>query len=695
MLSEATRSKVVICGVGAFGPLFAPGSPLQPQDVPPQYGGTSPFGFGESPEEQRLRSLVLDANAKYASSSSSNFMTVPTTDARGARSFSAATIGAACTPQGSLLPQIQASSSTNNGQDAATPAGATSSISSWTRSLPLSIAPLASNVLSAVSAAISAAPSGGGAGGRKGKRASMLWGSGGSSGLGRSGGAVGAHLGKENRFTYDETQGRWVLESSSGNTTDNDDDDDEYVVNGGQRTRRNTADRVMEERLIRAIQAAHGYNGDSPATPPPPPLSSSATTLPHNSQPSPPPSPSPSLRLRAGSMSGGSTTGWCTPLASDDGFVSADDGGYFSSDLLSDDDEQSNEAARGSTTLLPLTSSSISLNYSLPTAAEASAVSFSDPILQPSSSNAPHPATSDLEMGFGGSSNGKEALTDVSLELASPPSPLPLPAAAATSSSSSSSSPQAAPVPTGVLVIHVLWRCLHHAALHLAAAVLVASALSQLVSPPSQLLLDRDPSSGDTGAGNPASTTTTMPLPPAEMSPRAAAAACFDGGLLLLALFVVAEWGMPQCVAKLQANGLAASLRVATGLQVPALLVLAAVLPSFDFTGTPAPAAAAANATRSELSTTSAWLLAAAFAALLGAHLAANGHKRAWVPSLPDCRRAQCLPTWLLTTAELMGALAGPAVLAFAGSDWSPGSWLRSFAALGLLFCGASSCFGG
>jgi hypothetical protein len=77
----------------------------------------------------------------------------------------------------------------------------------------------------------------------------MLWGSGGSSGLGRSGGAVGAHLGKENRFTYDETQGRWVLESSSGNTTDNDDDDDEYVVNGGQRTRRNTADRVMAQKV--------------------------------------------------------------------------------------------------------------------------------------------------------------------------------------------------------------------------------------------------------------------------------------------------------------------------------------------------------------------------------------------------------------------------------------------------------------
>lgn len=687
MLSEATRSKVVICGVGTFGPLYAPGSPLQPQDLPPQYGGTSSYGFGESPDEQRLRALVQEANAKYSLIISSDSMAVSSPDSHGAVMPSAA--AAANTPEGSLLPHIQPSSSTNTSQSPTTPAIAASFISSWTSSLPISIAPLASNVLSTVSAALTA-PLGGSSstGGRRGRRAAMLWGSGSHLGLGRSGssssggGAVGAHLGKDNRFTYDEAQGRWVLEEDgSGNTTDGD-DDDEYVINGGLRTRRNTADKVMEERLIRAIQAAHGYNGD------PAPPSSSSSSTPPRLQPSPPPSPalSSSLRLRAGSVSGASTTGWRTPLASDDGFVSADDGGYFSSDLLSDDEDEENHESAGSTKPLPTAAEA-------PVGFNSSHLTSSDPILYSSSGSVPSSVALDLEMGLG----GVEALTDVPLASPSPPPP-PLPAAPATSSSP----PPAAPVPTGVLVVHVLWRCLHHAVLHLAAALLVASAMSQILPPPS-LQLDLGLSAGDTGVESPTATTaTTVTVPPHDnIGSRIAAGACFNGGLLLLVLFVAAEWSMPQCAAKLQANGLAASLRTAVALQVPALLALAALLPSLkttipvaDVSATAAEAEEAVAATNSELSATSTVLLAAAFAVLLGAHLAANGHKRAWVPSLPDCRRAQCLPAWLLTTAELVGAAAGSAVLVFAGSGWTPASWLRCFAALGLLLGGASSCFG-
>jgi hypothetical protein len=45
-----------------------------------------------------------------------------------------------------------------------------------------------------------------------------------------------------------------------------------------------------------------------------------------------------------------------------------------------------------------------------------------------------------------------------------------------------------------------------------------------------------------------------------------------------------------------------------------------------------------------------------------------QAHRRAWVPSLPDCRSPHCLPAWLLTAADAAGALLGPLVVAMASA---------------------------
>jgi hypothetical protein len=91
-----------------------------------------------------------------------------------------------------------------------------------------------------------------------------------------------------------------------------------------------------------------------------------------------------------------------------------------------------------------------------------------------------------------------------------------------------------------------------------------------------------------------------------------------------------------------------------------------------------------------------------AFAFLLGAIACCLIHKRAWIPSLPDCQSPKSLPTWLLHLADAIGAFFGPYLFVLLLGDavsaqnaaMGLGFILQAAAFGGVALCVASACFG-
>ena len=189
------------------------------------------------------------------------------------------------------------------------------------------------------------------------------------------------------------------------------------------------------------------------------------------------------------------------------------------------------------------------------------------------------------------------------------------------------------------------------------------------------------------------------------------------GAALLLLGHLSAVRACPGSVAGLQGQSLARTLRAAATQQVAGLLLLAAALPPPAWTrgypdhGDIIPGLGALGGSSFShlvpLPPSAVVLGAVAYALLLSSLVTAHAHRRAWVPSLPDCRRPGSLPCWLLVAADTAGALAGTLlastsvvaldvglVEATDEAHIAAASRVYIAAASGLVLCVASACFG-
>lgn len=275
----------------------------------------------------------------------------------------------------------------------------------------------------------------------------------------------------------------------------------------------------------------------------------------------------------------------------------------------------------------------------------------------------------------------------------------------ATSTSSASSNrlshrQQDNSLPTGVLVVYVLWRLLQTAVAYIVPIRILGVAVS------SYSFHHKEGEEGDVdfeyyleGVGGRGVIIT-------------------GGGCFLLGVLVM-DWLFQLCLKNLHRQSLARTLR-ASSLMLTISLILLTCLPSHISSSTSSYGSSSlevestsrllmdtSTSTDSTSSSTSTpryihesslfedVIATCGYSFFLGTISCCLIHKRAWIPSLPDVLSYESLPSWLLIIADAIGAFLGPWFFMYMlTSEASLAFILQICVFFSVSLCVASACFG-